>query len=293
MIELRHNGASMSICETGAELRSYRGADGRERLWSGDPACWAGVSPVLFPAIGAVKDGVITIAGKPYAVPRHGFARDRAFAVTERGDDFVTLTLSQTPETKAVYPFDFALSVTHRFLANGFETRFTVENHTGRDMPFMIGGHPAFACPMADGERFEDYVVRFHQPETGVHTLCDGPGRLMMGAETAGLGPDSRTLRLNHADFDRLDTYIFEGLKSRGVDLLNPQTGRGLRFLFDMDVLAIWTMPHKNAPYVCLEPWQGAPSRVDDTCRFEDKPWHKTLGIGQAYTCGYRMEDLG
>lgn len=33
-------------------------------------------------------------------------------------------------------------------------------------MPFVIGGHPAFNCPLAAGERFEDYKVRFDRPVT-------------------------------------------------------------------------------------------------------------------------------
>ena len=60
----------------------------------------------------------------------------------------------ENDETKRVYPFDFALSVTHRFVNNGFETRYTVENHSSRVMPFVIGGHPGFASPMNEGEVF-------------------------------------------------------------------------------------------------------------------------------------------
>ncbi|MCI5957703.1 MAG: aldose 1-epimerase family protein [Clostridiales bacterium] len=290
MICLQKNGAEMEIALLGAEMRAYRSADGKNRIWSGDPAVWKSTAPVLFPAIGAVKDGKISIAGKDYAVPRHGFAKFLDFEVTEQGEDFVTLTLHENAETKKVYPFDFALSVTHRFLANGFETRYTVENHTGRVMPFMIGGHPGFVCPMNPGERFEDYVIRFDKPEKVETSLCTPDTHLIDGSQPVCLGDGGRTLALNHADFDRLDTYIFEGLASRSVELVHKDTGHGLRFGFDMDVLAIWSMPGKNAPYVCIEPWQGAPARVDETGRFEDKPWHVELGVGQAYTCGYRME---
>ena len=94
MITINHNGAQLRVAELGGELRDYRGADGIEYLWSGDPAVWKGVSPVLFPAIGALRDGGATIAGAFYPVPRHGFARELPFRVTEQGEDFVTLTLS-------------------------------------------------------------------------------------------------------------------------------------------------------------------------------------------------------
>ena len=84
--------------------------------------------------------------------------------------------VTETAETKRLYPFDFALNVTHRLCADGFETRFTVENHTGRDMPFLIGGHPAFAGPLyrvsvrrSSGEDPQD--------STGVVHTADEAGR--------------------------------------------------------------------------------------------------------------------
>ena len=59
-----------------------------------------------------------------------------------------------------------------------------------------------------------------------------------------------------------------------------------------MPVLAIWTMPEKNAPYVCIEPWQGSPAFANETGRFEDKPWCVKLPAGESYECGYKMEIL-
>jgi len=213
--------------------------------------------------------------------------------VKEQGDDYVTLTIQQDEETKKVFPFDFVLNVTYRFLPNGFETIFAVENHSDRVMPFLIGGHPAFLCPMNDGEVFEDYIVHFAAEEKGETVLCGGPGHTLEGTEPVDFGSDHRTLTLNHKEFDRLDTFIFAGLNSRSVDLVHKDTGKGIRFSYDMDVLAIWTMPEKNAPYVCLEPWQGCPAFADENGRFEDKPYHIELGAGQTYTCGYKMETIG
>ena len=96
MICLEHEGAQLRVAELGGELRGYRAASGTEYLWSGDPAVWKGVSPVLFPAIGALKDGGATIEGTFYPVPRHGFARDLPFRVSEQGEDFFTLTHTET-----------------------------------------------------------------------------------------------------------------------------------------------------------------------------------------------------
>jgi galactose mutarotase-like enzyme len=261
-------------------------------MWQSDPEVWKGCSPVLFPAIGGLKDGGATIDGVFSEVPRHGFARGMEFEVAEQGEDFTRFAVKENEETLKVFPFAFELTITHRFLKNGFETRFEVENRSDKEMPFLMGGHPAFICPMKEGEQFEDYVLHFEKPETCGTTLCDGPGHSLTKAVPMELGEDNRTLSLRYADFDKLDTFILSGLNSRKVDLVHKDTGKGIRFSFDMDVLAIWTSPGKHAPYLCIEPWQGGPAYADETGRFEDKPYHVSLGVGQAYSCGYKMEIL-
>ncbi len=292
MICLKHNGAEMKIALKGAEMLSFS-KDGKEYIWQGDPQVWKSSAPVLFPAIGALKDGGATISGEWYAVPRHGFVRSKAFEVTAQGEDFVTLTTRDDEQTRKVFPFSFALNVTYRFVDEGFETKFTVENGSDKTMPFLIGGHPGFICPMNEGEVFEDYLLHFEKEETVGTSLCNNnPAHNLDGTEPVDFGVDKRTLKLDYSAFDRLDTYILSGLNSRAVDLIHKATGKGLRFSFDMEVLAIWTCPDKHAPYLCIEPWQGSPAYANETGRFEDKPYHVELAPGQSYTCGYRMEIL-
>ena len=74
---------------------------------------------------------------------------------------------------------------------------------------------------------------------------------------------------------------------------MHKTTGRGIRFSFPQcSVLALWNMPHKHAPYLCLEPWNGLPAFADESGNFEDKPFHLTLPAGEKYCLGYRMDIL-
>ncbi len=290
MIRLEKNGAVADIALLGAEMRRYATSQGKERLWSGDEAVWKSVAPVLFPTIGAVKDGRVRIAGQEYETPRHGFARQMEFEVAAQGDDFCCLEIRETPETLAVYPFPFSLAVTHRLVSGGFVTEYAVENHGDQTMPFTIGGHPGFACPMNDGEAFSDYVVRFEKPETGKALVCM-PDGLMREEETIPLGADRRTLALDYQDFDRRDTFIFPGVESRSVELVHRATGKGLRFSFPQSTtLAVWTKPDAHAPYVCLEPWIGLPAFEGETGNFEDKPYHLDLLPGQRFRTWYQVD---
>ena len=55
--------ASASIDSLGAQLISYQDAEGQEYIWQRDPKYWANCSPILFPAVGRVRNGKTLIDG--------------------------------------------------------------------------------------------------------------------------------------------------------------------------------------------------------------------------------------
>jgi galactose mutarotase-like enzyme len=63
------------ISEDGAELRRLTDTAGRDWLWDGDPAYWAGRAPILFPIVGTLNADRYRWQGQVYGLPRHGFAR--------------------------------------------------------------------------------------------------------------------------------------------------------------------------------------------------------------------------
>ena len=282
-ISLRYGNTTAQVQLRGAQMASFRGDDGREVMWQADPAVWANHAPVLFPICGSVKDNEISIDGQTYPMGKHGFSRGPVYDVCRQGEDFVDLVLTASDETRRMYPFDFAFHVIYTLFDNGYTTAFVVENHSDRVMPFCVGGHPAFACPMEDGASFEDYRLVFPCPEDGKNALAP-TGALIEGFEYLPL-EDGHVLPLRHALFDTHDALIFTGLKSRSVDLIHRATGRGLHFSFPkLEVLAVWSKPGANADYVCLEPWHGMPGQVTESGRFEDKPFVTMLQPGQSYT---------
>lgn len=289
MVELRHAGARATVAERGAELLSYTGKDGREYLWNGDPAVWSGHSPLLFPVIGNAMQGRVRIGGQTYEMPKHGLVRGADFSLRAQGEDFAEFGFAADAETRRSYPFDFELLVRHTLLEDGFSTSYIVENHGNARMPFCIGGHPAFVCPMREGARFEDYVVRFAQAETGENTLVNSEGYIR-GKEMLPGFQNSDTLSLDYGLIEVRDTLIFENLRSRKVWLVHRESGEGLSFAFPhFDLLALWTKPGMQAPYLCIEPWSGLPAVVGESGNFEDKPYVRWLAPGERYQTGYEM----
>ena len=289
-IKLTCGASTAEVQLRGAQLASWKGPDGRERIWQADPAVWPQHTPVLFPVCGSVKDGVIRIAGKPYPMAKHGFTRNPEFTLVNRGSDFAELALTPTEESKPQYPFDFVLRVIYTLTEKGYACTFVVENRSGAVMPFCVGGHPGFVCPMADGAAFEDYQLVFPEKEDGWNALAPGGGCLD-GGEVLDCLRDTGVIPLRHDWFDSRDALVLTHLKSRSVDLVHRETGSGLRFAFPkMEVLAVWSKPGANADYVCREPWHGMPDAADCSGHFEDKPFVTLLQPGEAWQGSFTAE---
>lgn len=277
----------------GGELVSLRDQSGTEYIWNGDPAYWPGRNPVLFPIVGGLKDGRVDIGGRTYEMARHGFARRSEFVIADRGEDFVEFELRERMGTLRQYPFFFSLRVRHQLCADGFYTQFTVTNPGTVPMPFCIGAHTAFRCPLGEGERFEDYRLVFDQTEDAV-SILPGNGGVLLHDQPGPALEHTDTIRLDHAVFDAVDTLIYEGLRSKSVRLCHKDTGRGVRVDFsEFPMVAFWTMPGKKAPYICIEPWQGCAAFDNESGRFEDKSHCLTLAPGESKSLRYTVTLLG
>lgn len=287
-ISLSKGSLCAAVQTGGGELVSLQ-REGTEYIWSGDPAFWSGQNPILFPIVGSLKEGKTTLSGKVFEMARHGFARRMEFQLTEQGEDWAVLTLRESPETLAQFPYAFSLQVRHQLWEDGFSTSFTVKNPNETPMPFCIGAHTAIRCPLEAGERFEDYELAFSQPENADTLLLTPAGLLRPGAAEPMLR--NGTVPLDYETFRRLDTLIFQGLQSGQAALRHKETGRGVSLDFQaFPVVAFWTKP--GAPFLCMEPWQGCAAYENESGLFQDKPHVLTLAPGEAKTLAYRFRLL-
>lgn len=286
-------GPCTAVVETkGGELVSFRDGGGTQYIWSGDPAYWSGRNPILFPIVGSLKNGRVRFNGREYEMGRHGFARGSQFTLAEQGEDFAVLELRENPDTLERYPFPFRLRVRHQLLEDGFSTTFEVCNTGNAPLPFCVGAHTAFNCPLHEGERFEDYRLVFDQEEDSDSLALTADGLLAPGKRVPILR-QTDTIPLSHEPFDRLDTLIFDGLRSQGVRLLHKDTGRGVRMEFGgFPMIAFWTKANANAPYICLEPWHGCAAWDDESGKFADKPHCITLLPGEDRSLTYTVKTV-
>ena len=152
------------------ELISYKLA-GQETIHQGQDCVdengkvyWNRHSPVLFPIVGKLKRNQTVINGRTYEMSQHGFARDLEFEPVTKLDNFHSYVLKSNASTLAKYPYEFSLYTTYRTDENKLTTIYKVINEGENNMPFGIGGHPAFIIDRQDLLN-EEYYLEFEEIE--------------------------------------------------------------------------------------------------------------------------------
>lgn len=264
------------ISSLGAELTRLQDEDGRDLLWSGDPAVWAGRSPLLFPIVGAVKDDRIQVDGHHYTLKKHGFARTSVFEVVETTSSLARFRLASSEAIREVYPFDFLLEVVYRIEGHTLSITATVTNPGQRPLPASFGFHPAFRWPLPYGGTKDDHEIRFEHAEPAPIRRLNGS---LIGREAHPTPMEGHRLALQDELF-ATDALILDQLASRAVEYGVP--GRhSIRVTFpNIPHLGIWTKP--GAPFICIEPWHGYASPEDFDGEFFDKPGIVLIPAGAA-----------
>lgn len=270
-----------TISPLGAEMQSLEW-QGKPLLWNGDAAFWAGRSPVLFPIVGRAEGDVIAVNGRAAEMKQHGFARRSTFDLVEASETACTFALSDSDATRAVYPFAFRLSLTHRIAANRLSVTATVENRDRTPMPFGLGFHPAFLWPLPGAEG----AHRITLDNRGEPDLIRLEGGLI--GETKLPSPfHDGALTLTPAQFTE-DAMIFPEGAGEGL-VYAADTGPRLHFRFDnLPNLALWQKP--GAPFLCIEPWHGMAARAGAGPEIAARPFSLTLAAGDTATFGFSVE---
>lgn len=258
------------VPERGGLVTGWR-CGGLERLYLdearfADPALSVrGGIPVLFPLCGNLPGDPLCLEGQVEPLRQHGFARDLPWQLAALDDDRgVALTLEDSAESRAQYPFAFTLRLELRLEPGALAITARLR-HTGAagsaPMPFSFGLHPYFAVPALDRLRIEGLGERCLDHLT------------MAPAATADLLP-----RLGSG----VDLFCDGAAEVR---LLDPAAGLDLRLETTppFDCVVVWSEPPR--PMVCLEPWT-APRQA---LLSGDRLLRLAPGEEQELCCRYRV----
>ncbi len=268
-----------TIESNGAEIRSLKNTKtGQEYIWQIDKSIWGSSSPVLFPAIGKIKDNRLVYKGKEYAMTKHGIIRDNdLLSFEQQGVSKCALTLESSAITLKLYPFNFLFSVEYELIDKRLLMTYKIENRDSDPMYFACGGHTAYACPLSKDVSLSDYVLEFPAPFDFMSNTL-GPSGLLSNHKR-NVVSNKEILTLSDTLFNE-DALIFSDIDFDWIRLRkkNEKTGIVVRFK-DYPHLALWSKP--GADYVCIEPWLGLPDGENESLDITQKASYKTI---EAYT---------
>jgi len=285
MQTLKNKFLTIQINQKGAELASiFNNKNQTEYLWNANPKFWGKSSPLLFPIVGSLKGNIYCFEDKEYSLPRHGFAREREFIVEKLEENSHTFLLVHDQNTLKVYPFKFEFRLIYTLENNTVKVTYSVKNIGENKMYFSVGGHPAFAVPLAEYTDYTDYYLEFNKTETFKR----------WGLTPAGLTeiqPIDFMIDTNRLDLRKElfydDAIVFKDLESTSVVLKSDKTNHQLKFDFEgFPYLGVWAA--KDANFVCIEPWCGIADSANHNQKLTEKEGIIELNSGEIFERTWR-----
>lgn len=289
MVTIQNDRFTATINEVGAELTHLVDqASHRDLIWNND--LWLKHAPVLFPAIGRSNEDSYLIDGQRYEMPQHGFVSGETFTIVDQTPTAVTLSLKANAATRVYYPFDFELQVTFTLVATGLNLSFSVQNHGQQDLSYSLGSHPAFNVPFEAGEAFTDYELVLDPAPTDLQQfeIVKTPNPYRSGKELP-VTTDKGVIKLNYPMFDA-GLIILKAPNLAHLTLRSTKSKHSISLnLDDFDYVTLWTKEGAQAPFLCLEPFNGLPDVAGDLRELATKEGNHHVAVGQSETMAYTI----
>lgn len=264
-LELVCGDARARIACRGAELRAWR-AGGLDLLWSPKAEIWPAVSPILFPIVGRLVGDQWRIGTRTTRMGVHGFAAQTPFRLDRLDESSARGILSDTPQSRTLYPFGFRLTVDYRLHANALAIALTVENRGETPMPYACGLHPGFRWPFDGGEP-RDYEIAFDRSERAQVPEITIEGLFGRGLRRT---PIRRAELPLSPDLFAREALCFLDAASSSLRFLAP-SGRAIRIAVeDFPHWALWSRP--PGAFLCIESWTGHGDPADFKGELFEKP---------------------
>lgn len=288
MKTLINNKLSIKVNPLGAELSSIVSLDNEhEYLWQADPEYWKRHSPVLFPIVGGLWNNEYKHNGQIYHLSQHGFARDKEFSLVYQSDTEIRYKLTNDRKTEQIYPFAFELEIGYKLEENTILVIWEVINTEQSDLYFQIGAHPAFNYPEHSSASPIKGYFTFDRNNDLKYILIAEKGCADTTKEYDLQLTDNLLPITNHT-FDN-DALIFENKQINKVTLLDVNRKPYISLQFDSPSVGLWEPPHKDSPFVCIEPWYGRCDRVGYSEEFREKDWMNKLAAHEKFSASYRI----
>ena len=274
-VTIENSKVKASINLLGAELIDWTSkGSGTNHLWT--ESGWPNTAPILFPIVGNLAHSTYRYDGQEYKLSRHGFARNSMFKVLVLHSNQVILELTDSEDTRAVYPFNFQFKVMFTLEDEKLSIRYEVTNTGQKAMLFSLGSHPAFIHTKSATLEFESLSVPF-----------EGDNGFIDFTKQSHVNWENNTIALDDYDFKQGPLY-FRDIKPQTIQLKNADTIISMCIL-NVPFLGIWKKP--GCDFICIEPWYGITSRAGDNIEsLEDKMGIQSLSVNESFSTEYQLQ---
>ncbi len=202
-----------------------------------------GGNPILFPSPGPLAGDRFAWRGKSGSMKQHGFARQKAWTVIASKEREATLELLSDDETRAVYPWDFAVRIRYELDRAKLVVETTIENRSNGPMPFAYGFHPYFE--IADAQK----------ARASIATKATRAWDNVKKSDVAVKEPIDLAVK-------EVDLHLVD----HGSDQAVLDLGDGARVVVTGDAAfgrwVVWTLAGKD--FVCVEPWTAGANALNE-----------------------------
>ena len=161
-----------------------------------------------------------------------------------------------------------------------------VNNTNDVPMLFSIGAHPGFAVESLDGHSF---ILKDKSgiPVGTIKNRVFGAGGCVTDKMEEIETPEG-ILPISEELFDN-DALVLENDQIGSVTLKDRENEEILTVRFDAPLVGLWSPPHKNAPFVCIEPWYGRCDSESFTGELKDRDYEQILDKGRTFRAEYEI----
>ena len=212
--------------------------------WELADKAWKGGWPFCFPVCGRSIDKTL---------PMHGFAAQMHWQVLEKSISSLTLQLTDTADTRKIYPYAFRLSLRYDIKHGQLTCLQTCENLSDEPMPYFAGFHPYFLTPLQDKENIQ---VNFKSV-----------GRKQYNNELSDIVGDLPALTLPQSITNPVLNEQLSLVMENTTSLVYPDNMeivmevKGLERENMFPYVQMYTQATKS--FFCIEPWMNFPNALN------------------------------
>ena len=227
---------------------------------------------------GRLLDGHYVYDGIRYDMKAHGFLRNLELDVVNEEQSTATFLLESNCETLKLYPFEFKFRVMYKLSKTSLGIYFIVENHSNIDMYYSVGCHEGYVI---EGD-LSKYSLAFDGDEQPLYSTVMVNNFTSREKEPLKLKDNAIKLSDYFTEKNDGDYLVIENVNSKRVTLIKDESEVLSVYYGDFKHLVLWTQ--YQAPFFCIEPWNGLPDAVDTNHELTSKLAIEKLSPGESKT---------